>query len=412
MVKIILQIYPLIHAEDEAERIALRPIGRNVERYNETILGCDDIVRACDELGVWGVSTIEHHFHSEGYEVGPNPGMLASRWGAITKNLHVGAAGYVMSTQHPIRVAEETAILDHLTQGRSFVGFARGYQDRWTDIIGQHLGARATHSSADPNDALNRGIFEEQVQMVIDAWTQESIEHNSPLWQIPYPYEEGIDWWMSEATQRLGAPGEIGEDGRVHRISVVPAPYQDPHPPVFMASSGTPATIDYAGRNGFIPIYFANVEKGREFGERYNAANREAGLEFAPGQNQCTVRWIQLADTHDQAVANATKYDGEIQKNFYNQLAIAAQRGNETLPLDTSIHSFTDVIERSEQHVLGTADEVRDTLIKAWEEVPSEYLMIIMHYAQQPKDSVIDNLERFMRDVKPALDELTPYDTD
>ena len=412
MVKIILQIYPLIHAEDEAERIALRPIGRNVERYNETILGCDDIVRACDELGVWGVSTIEHHFHSEGYEVGPNPGMLASRWGAITKNLHVGAAGYVMSAQHPIRVAEETAILDHLTQGRTFVGFARGYQDRWTDIIGQHLGSRATHSDGGENDRINRGIFEEQVQMVIDAWTQESIDHNSALWQIPYPYEEGIDWWMSEATKRLGAPGEIGEDGRVHRISVVPAPYQQPHPPVFMASSGTPATIDYAGRNGFIPTYFTNVEKGKEFGEMYNAANRKAGLEFAPGQNQCTVRWVQIADTHEQAVANAEKYDSEIQKNFYNQLALAARRDRETLPVETSIHNFTDVIERSEQHVIGTADEVRDKLIKQWEEIPSEYLMIILHYAQQPKDSVIDNLERFMREVKPALDELTPYDTD
>ena len=283
MVKIMLQIYPVIAAEDEDERTALRPIGRNVERYHETILGCDDIVRACDELGVWGVSTIEHHFHSEGYEVGPNPGVLTSRWGAITKNLHVGAAGYVMSTQHPIRVAEETAILDHLLEGRFFVGFARGYQDRWTDIIGQHLGSRATHNAADPNDALNRGIFEEQVQMVIDAWTQESIEHNTGLWQIPYPYEEGIDWWMSEATKRLGAPGEIGEDGRVHRISVVPAPYQQPHPRVFMASSGTPATIDYAGRNGFIPTYFTNVEKGREFGEMYNAANREGGLEFVVG---------------------------------------------------------------------------------------------------------------------------------
>jgi alkanesulfonate monooxygenase SsuD/methylene tetrahydromethanopterin reductase-like flavin-dependent oxidoreductase (luciferase family) len=149
------------------------------------------------------------------------------------------------------------------------------------------------------------------------------------------------------------------------------------------------------------------VDKGREFGEMYNAANREGGLEFAPGQNQCTVRWIQLADTHDEAVANAEKYDSEIQKNFYNQLALAAERGRETLPVDTSIHSFTDVIARSEQHVLGTADEVRDKLIKQ-----CEYLMIILHYAQQPKDSVIDNLERFMREVKPALDELTPYDTD
>lgn len=410
MVKVILQIYPVIPAADEAERVALRPIGRNVDRYHETIRGCDDLVQACDDLGLWGAATIEHHFHSEGYELGPNPGILNTHWAAITKNIRVGALGYVMSTQHPIRVAEETAIIDHLTEGRFFVGFARGYQDRWTNIIGQHLGSRATHSTGDADDKINRDIFEEQVDMVIDAWTQESIEHNTKLWQIPYPYKEGVDWWMSEATARLGAPGEIGDDGRVHRVSVVPAPFTQPHPLVFMASSGTPRTIDYCGSKGFIPTYFTNVEKGREQGEMYAAAAKKGGFDFAWGQNQNSVRWIQIADTHEKAVEAAAMYDNEIQKNFYNQLSIAARRERETLPLDTSIHKFTGILERSEQHVIGTVDEVRDKFVRQWKELPCEYVTIIMHYAQQPLDSVVKNLEIFMKEVKPALDELTTYE--
>ena len=79
MVKVILQIYPAIPAESEAEREALRPIGRNVDRYQQTIRDMDDVVRAADKLGLWGVSSIEHHFHSEGYEVGPNPGVMMTR---------------------------------------------------------------------------------------------------------------------------------------------------------------------------------------------------------------------------------------------------------------------------------------------------------------------------------------------
>jgi len=142
MVKIVLQIYPVIPAIDDAERIVLRPIGRNVDRYHETVKGCGALVRACDDLGLWGVSTIEHHFHSEGYEVGPSPGILTAHWGAITENIRVGAMDYVMSTQNPMTVAEETVVLDRLTDGRFFVGFARGYQDRWANIIGQHLGSR------------------------------------------------------------------------------------------------------------------------------------------------------------------------------------------------------------------------------------------------------------------------------
>ncbi|MBT3931392.1 MAG: LLM class flavin-dependent oxidoreductase, partial [Rhodospirillaceae bacterium] len=138
MVKPILQTYPVIHAENEAEREKLRPIGRNKERYQETVQGWHEVIMAADNLNFWGVATIEHHFWSEGYEVGPAPAIMDAYWAAITKNVRVGQLGYVMSIQNPIRVAEETAIIDHLSQGRSFVGFARGYQSRWTNVFGQH----------------------------------------------------------------------------------------------------------------------------------------------------------------------------------------------------------------------------------------------------------------------------------
>ena len=167
MVRVIVQLYPVIPARDEEERRALRPIGRHVGRYQEALQGWHEIVQACDRLGIWGVASIEHHFHSEGYEVGPNPGLLNAYWAAITQRVRVGQLGYVMSAQNPLRVAEDTAILDHLSQGRCFVGFARGYQSRWTDVIGQHLGTVATRSDGSDDDARNRRIFEEQVDLVL-----------------------------------------------------------------------------------------------------------------------------------------------------------------------------------------------------------------------------------------------------
>ena len=213
MVKVILQLYPVIPAANEEERAALRPIGRNRERYQETLTGWHDIIRAADNLGLWGVATIEHHFWSEGYECGPNPGVLDAYWAAITKNVRVGQMGYVMSTQNPMRVAEETAIIDHLTQGRCFVGFARGYQSRWTNVVGQHLGTRATISptagrgeqdhmfagdkqqSDVDDDAINRRIFEEEVDIVVKAWTEDSIAYKGESWQIPFPFDKGVDDW-------------------------------------------------------------------------------------------------------------------------------------------------------------------------------------------------------------------------
>src|SRR3954466_3250320 len=103
MVKPILQLYPVVPAAGEEEREALRPIGRNSERYHEVVHGMTDLVKAADELGFWGASTIEHHFHSEGYEVGPSPSVLNAYWASQTSNLRVGTLGYTMSAQNPFR---------------------------------------------------------------------------------------------------------------------------------------------------------------------------------------------------------------------------------------------------------------------------------------------------------------------
>jgi len=146
MVKVIVQCYPVLPTADEAERIARRPIGRDAGLYQKVLRDWIEIIEAADRLGLWGATAIEHHFHSEGYEVSPSPGVLNAFWAAKTKRLRVGQLGYVMTAHNPVRVAEETAVLDHLTEGRCFVGFSRGFQSRWTDFMGQHTGAVATLS--------------------------------------------------------------------------------------------------------------------------------------------------------------------------------------------------------------------------------------------------------------------------
>ncbi len=318
MLKVIVQLYPVIPAADEDERRRLRPIGRNPARYHETLAGWHEIVRAADELGVWGVATIEHHFHSEGYEVGPNPGVLNAYWAAITKKVRVGQLGYVMSTQNPIRVAEETAILDHLSQGRFFVGFARGYQSRWTDVLGQHIGGAATLSDGSAADRDNRKLFEAQVDLVLRAWTEESIEQGSGAWQIPYPHEAGgRDWPMVEWTRALGARGELDDQGVIRRVSVVPAPYTRPHPPVFVSSNSSLETVEWAARRGFVPAYFSSIGKAADHGPAYVRAAAAAGRRYVLGENQAIVRWPRIGATRAEGLEKLALYDGDIFKHFY-----------------------------------------------------------------------------------------------
>jgi alkanesulfonate monooxygenase SsuD/methylene tetrahydromethanopterin reductase-like flavin-dependent oxidoreductase (luciferase family) len=420
MVKVILQLYPVLRATDEAEREQLRPLGRNAERFQEFVEGLPYIAEAVDDLGLWGISSIEHHFHSEGYEVGPNPGIIAAHLAGMTKRVRVGQLGFTMSAQSPLRVAEDAALLDHLTRGRCFVGFSRGYQSRWTNILGQHLGTKATLSPEGfsdvrramlsdeqlkkeyENDRLNRDVFEEQVDMVIDAWTRDLVNYESPRWQVPFPYAEGIDWGMSEVTKRFGAEGEIGADGRVHGISVCPSPYTKPYPPVFVASNASQQTIEYAGDKDFIPAYFSSIKTASRFGAAYVEHAAKAGRNYKLGQNQALVRWTQIAATTEAARQAVADYDVEIYKNLYQPLT-------PSMPFrpDEPVQSVLD----SGLFSAGTVDEIRDEFVSQWKALPAEYLVLIYHYSQMPKEAVVGNLEAFMGKIKPDLDALTDYNS-
>jgi alkanesulfonate monooxygenase SsuD/methylene tetrahydromethanopterin reductase-like flavin-dependent oxidoreductase (luciferase family) len=418
MVNVIVQLYPMLRAVNEDERQRLRPLGRNTERYQEFVEGLPYIAEAADDLGVWGISTIEHHFHSEGYEVGPNPGIMAMHIAGLTKRVRVGQLGYTMSAQNAIRIAEDTALLDQLTRGRCFVGFSRGYQARWTNVLGQHYGAKATLSPAGFNaaalgalseeqlrrefddDRHNRDVFEEQVDLVLEAWTKDSIRWNSANWQIPFPYDDGIAWPMASVTARLGAEGEVGTDGRLRSASVCPAPYTTPHPSVFVASNASQETVEYCARKGFVPTYFSSIGKAAKFGHAYTDHAMRAGRPFHLGQNQALVRWLQIADTNEAARKAIADYDLEIYKNLYRPLTPALPYND-----DDPVQSVLD----SGLFSAGTVDEVKADFVRQWSELPAEYVVLIYHYSQMPKEALVANLTSFMTEIKPELDAMTIY---
>jgi alkanesulfonate monooxygenase SsuD/methylene tetrahydromethanopterin reductase-like flavin-dependent oxidoreductase (luciferase family) len=421
MLKPIVEVYPVLPAKDEEERAARRPLGRDAKLYQEVMEGWHEIIVEADRLGFWGAAAIEHHFWSEGYQVGPSPGVLNAYWAAITKRLHVGQLGYVLGTYDPIRLAEETAILSHLTRGRFFVGLARGYQNRWMGTIGQHIGATPTKSpkAAEINaaasgigfaqaaksqsdldqDARNRAMFEEHFDILTKAWTKDSFRHRGLNWQVPYPFDDGIKGWqLADAgiTQRLGAPGEVDEEGTLREISVVPAPYGNEAPPIFCSGSGTPETIDFCARNGFVPVYFTNINTATKMAQRYVDVAAQHGRSMRLGQNQCMVRWIHFGDSDEHAVERLLEYDGELWKNFYCPM------GKRSIDLKDAAKSAM----ASGLYAAGTVDTVRKQLLDEFNQVPADYLVLIYHYAQMPKDKVLENMNTFMREVKPAIDEL------
>jgi alkanesulfonate monooxygenase SsuD/methylene tetrahydromethanopterin reductase-like flavin-dependent oxidoreductase (luciferase family) len=398
--KVIVQLYPVMPAEDEHDRRTKAPIGRDSGLYNKIVHEWTDIVKAADEMGVWGMSTIEHHLHSEGYEVGPNPGVMNAYWAAHTKNIHVGAFGYVMATHDPIRVAEETAIIDHLTNGKYFVGFARGYQSRWTNILGQGSDAVATVSDGSANDLKNREIFEERVEMVLDCWTKDSVELNGKFYQAPYPHDTGIaNYEGFEIAREAGAEGEVDDEGVLRRISVVPKPFQDPHPPVFIAVARSRATIEFAAKHGFRPSYFNPTNGVIELAKIYEEESNKAGHPVIYGQKQNIVRHTRIGKSAADFDRKLRAYDLDIFKNFYSVF------GNHNV--DPVSHDAEAAFRSMKEHKFilgGTVDDAIADWQEIYSRIPCEYITLIWHWAQQPKDELLEEIQTFMEKVVPELE--------
>ncbi|HTO71381.1 MAG TPA: LLM class flavin-dependent oxidoreductase [Myxococcota bacterium] len=232
-------------AEIEQGMAATRP-----ELYQRMLRELTELVKLADDLGYDSVSFTEHHFHVEGFELSNNPVLLDLYVGLQTKRIRVGQLGIVLPSQNPLRVAEDIAMLDHMTGGRANAGFARGYQRRWVDIMAQqtHGIHGALPHQHDAIDEANRLAFEECFQIVKRAWTEDFLEAPSGrFWRVP----AGETPWTLEATAKYG--GGV-RDGVVRAVSVVPKPLQKPHPPLFQPFASSERSIRWCAEQGVTAV--------------------------------------------------------------------------------------------------------------------------------------------------------------
>src|SRR5439155_20228190 len=80
---------------------------------------------------------------------------------ARTRRIKIATLQLALPTWDPIRLAEEIAVLDHLTRGRFIAGIGRGYQDRWVNVLGQKYGVTGARSDGVAEDNRNREVFEQ-----------------------------------------------------------------------------------------------------------------------------------------------------------------------------------------------------------------------------------------------------------
>jgi alkanesulfonate monooxygenase SsuD/methylene tetrahydromethanopterin reductase-like flavin-dependent oxidoreductase (luciferase family) len=211
----------------------------------------------------------EHHFEVEGAEFSAGPLLLEAAIAAQTSRIRLGQMANIAAWWHPVRLAEQAALLDVVSGGRLEFGLGRGYQSRETEVFGTPYGSTAQDSER------NRAYFEEAYELILKAWTQDSFSHRGNFFSIPPPY---TTWHHTQTMAFFGEPGagrtvedvlQLGHptgnpvpiyshNTILKEISVFPQPLQRPHPQVWMPVT-SPRSVQWAARNGLNAIFAAST---------------------------------------------------------------------------------------------------------------------------------------------------------
>ncbi|MCI0904041.1 MAG: LLM class flavin-dependent oxidoreductase, partial [Chloroflexi bacterium] len=133
------------------------------------------IAKTLDENGFDTMWMAEHHFQPEGYECIPNLIMLNVHLAHLTKNIKFGCGFNIAPMWHPLRLAEDYATADILTNGRVIFGVGRGYHTREVETFGSPL----------TDQDANREKFEEAVDIIFKAFNNESFSHKGKYYTLP-----------------------------------------------------------------------------------------------------------------------------------------------------------------------------------------------------------------------------------
>jgi alkanesulfonate monooxygenase SsuD/methylene tetrahydromethanopterin reductase-like flavin-dependent oxidoreductase (luciferase family) len=277
--------------------------GRSGEHYRRALDDIGRIARVADDAGYAGIGFTEHHFHIEGFEISTNPVLLDCYVAMQTRRLRVGQLGIVLPAASPLRVAEDIAMLDQISGGRAYAGFARGYQQRWVNTLGQHIHVGATRSDKGEMDAINRAAFEEALAIIKLAWTQDTFRYEGRFWTIPPPDTA----WPMPATRRWGRGVDSAD--RLTEIGIVPRPVQQPHPPIYGPFAFSMSTVRYWAQVGGIPVLLSgDVDFCRGLFTEYREEAARHGRALRWGESIALGGFFAMAGNAAAAQSQAESY--------------------------------------------------------------------------------------------------------
>jgi alkanesulfonate monooxygenase SsuD/methylene tetrahydromethanopterin reductase-like flavin-dependent oxidoreductase (luciferase family) len=331
-----------------------------------------DELEYAEELGFDGLCVNEHHQNA--YGLMPSPVVMAASLARRTKRVKIAIVGSAFGLrEHPLTLAEEHAMIDCITGGRLISGMVRG--------IG------CEYYSMGANPAFSHDRFHEAHDLVVKAWTQPG----------PFAFE--------------------GEHYHFEYVNLWPRPYQKPHPPIWCPSQGSTETIEWTSHPSRKYTYLQTYSPFRSvvlFMNHYRQKAREYGYTASPDQLGWLVP-IYVADTDEQAINEARPHLEAFANKFLRNTpellippgytSIASLRKIRKHKSSLSRHQTIESMIADEMVIVGSPDTVRKKLLQCQRTVALGNVLALLQFGTLSAELTKRNMERFARDVMPALKE-------
>ena len=307
----------------------------------------EEVVRG-EDLGFDSVWMEEHHSVVDHYW--PSPLTVLAGFATRTSRVTLGTDILVAPFYHPVRLAEDVALLDVMSGGRAVLGTAIGYKPDEFALYGAELAGRGAR-------------FEEQLAIVKGLWAEDAFTFRGKFYTV---------------------------DGTLE-----PKPVTKPHPPVWIGGWGE-RTLKRAATlaDNWIPGPTADLARLLDGKRRFLAHRRAAGL-TAPIAEWPLTRDVIIADTDAEARELAERH---IMVSYRKEYA-----GGWRHPfIDASIATNLDTVKK-DRFLIGNPDQVIRDLGPYVEQYGMTHLICRLFFPGMPHSRIMRGLELIAREVRPAF---------
>jgi alkanesulfonate monooxygenase SsuD/methylene tetrahydromethanopterin reductase-like flavin-dependent oxidoreductase (luciferase family) len=345
-----------------------------VRTYAEHLAAWEEI----DRLGYDGLGFNEHHCSPYGLMNSPN--LMAASAAQRTKNVKLLIYGNLLPLHEPLRLAQELAMLDCLSNGRLISGFARGIPREY-QVHNVPL-------------AESRARFEEAYDIITKCWTEEIFAYSGKFWS----YKDVAIW---------------------------PRPVQQPHPPVWIPVTGSQESIEFAAKHNIaITPGLGGGGLQEDIIRYYAKCLAQAGHRITPDHMSLGII-AYVADSKARAVAENGPYHLYFNRTLFSHgnftetsigqkagyISAAATsfvrpenlRAAERARADFRNMTEADVARQAERMPWGTPQEVIERIIAAADHAGANTIQVSLNRGAMPHEMFMEQIRRFARDVLPAL---------